>query len=524
MARPVYIRRIGHTSALGLSTAKAAQSLINDGRKLSRRVLLGESWPWFALPLAGKDWLGRVRHAMRLIADELAANTLPEAPLFIGSSSFGVGIVEAAARATKTVGLVSEDDVAILVGEICSVFNNNASPWLFSTACTSGLAALEAAFTLIGQREIDEALALGLEFACDSTLAGFSSLGLLARTEETGNSLILGEAAAGLWLSSTPDPDRQNWRIAACRLNIDGHAPTMPSPDGKVIADNIAAALKEAKLAPRDIALLKPHRGGLPGADEAEAAALTRIFGENKPPEINFKARMGHTLGACGPAELTVLLALLDTPAGQARYGSPQRVLFNLVGFGGNIATLILERDALPRVDKRPAEKPKEFRIGNIIEHRLKSADLSALARQRSTVPLRRAGPMTELIVVGVADYLAGLSERPTMVLWGSENGARAAGDRVVSSIVLDREAPFPFDFLATQPIVAAIALQKNFPFIDNALNQPGANNPELRWHQMQTLATAWLRADRFARVLFGWIKPGVHEHFGRWQMLELQS
>ncbi|MDR2508382.1 MAG: hypothetical protein LBD67_10440 [Candidatus Accumulibacter sp.] len=524
MARPVYIRRIGHISALGLSAAKAAQNMINGDRKLSRHVLLGESWPCFTVPLAEKNWLGRVRRALRLVADELAASTLPEAPLFIGSSSFGVGIVEAVARATKIVGLGSEDDVAILVEESRSAFDNNASPWLFSTACTSGLAAIEAAFTLIGQRETDEVLALGVEFACDSTFAGFSSLGLLARTEEAGNNLILGEAAAGLWLSSTPGPDRQNWRIAACRLNIDGHAPTMPSPDGRVIADNIAAALKDARLAPRDIALLKPHRGGLPGADEAEIAALTRIFGENQPPEINFKARMGHTLGACGPAELTALLALLDTPAGQARYGSPRRVLFNLVGFGGNIATLILERDSPLSVNERPAEKPKNIHIGKLIEHRLKSADLSTLARQRSAVSLRRAGPMTELIVVGVADCLAGLPERPTMVLWGSENGARSAGDRLVSSIVLDREAPFPFDFLATQPIIAAIALQKSFPYIDNALNQPGANNPELRWHQMRTLATAWLNAGRFARVLLGWIEPGAHEHFGQWQMLELQS
>jgi 3-oxoacyl-[acyl-carrier-protein] synthase-1 len=523
MARPVYIRRIGHASALGLSAAEAARSLINGDRKLSQRVLLGESWPCFTMPLPEKDWLARARRALKHIADELAAGTLPEAPLFIASSSFGVGIVEATARATQTVGLESEDDVAILAGEIGSAFDNKAPPWLFSTACTSGLAALEAAFTLIGQREIDQALTLGVEFACDATFAGFSSLGLLARTEDVANNLILGEAAAGLWLASEPATDAQNWRIAACRLNIDGHAPTLPSPDGRIIADNIAAALDDAGLRPRDIDLLKPHRGGLPGADEAEAAALTRIFGENQPPEINFKHRMGHTLGACGPAELTALLALLDTPAGQARHGLPRRILFNLVGFGGNIATLVLERDSPASADERPVEKPKDIHIGKILEHRLQPASLSALARQRSAAPLRRAGPMTELIVVGVTDCLAGLPERPTMVLWGSENGARAAGDRLVSSIVLDREAPFPFDFLATQPIIAAIALQKNFPCIDNALNQPGANDPKLRWRQMRMLATAWLNAGRFERVLLGWIEPGAHEHFGQWQILELR-
>ena len=520
MTRPVYIRRIAHASALGLSADEAAQTLIDGGAQLSQRTLLDESWPWFAVPLDEKDWMKRARRTLKHVADELQAP--PDLPVFAGSSSFGVGAIEAATRDKGIISL-DENDIALFVKEIRAAFGNS-EPWLFSTACTSGLAALEAAFTLIGQGEIDEALVLGVEFACDSTLAGFSSLGLLAHTKDTDNGLILGEAVAGLWLGATPDPDRQNWRIAACRLNIDGHAPTMPSPDGRIIANNIAATLEDAESSPQSITLIKPHRGGLPGADEAEAAALTRIFGEHKAPEISFKRQIGHTLGACGPAELTALLALLDTPTGRARYGASQRVLFNLVGFGGNTATLIAERPAAI-VPTENAERPKTktLRVGEMIEHRLESAPLSALARQRSAVPLRRAGSMTELIIVGVADALAGLPERPTMILWSSENSAREAGSRLVSSIVLDREAPFPFDFLATQPIIAAIALHKSFPYIDNALNQPGANHPELHWRRMRTLATAWLNAGRFERVLFGWIDPGVHEHFGQWQMLELQ-
>ncbi|MDR1662068.1 MAG: hypothetical protein LBR95_06550, partial [Azoarcus sp.] len=78
--------------------------------------------------------------------------------------------------------------------------------------------------------------------------------------------------------------------------------------------------------------------------DEPEEAALDRVFGARRPPEITFKRRLGHTLGASGPAELTVLLALLDTRAGETRYGQPRYLLFNLVGFGGSTATVIVER------------------------------------------------------------------------------------------------------------------------------------------------------------------------------------
>jgi 3-oxoacyl-[acyl-carrier-protein] synthase-1 len=215
---------------------------------------------------------------------------------------------------------------------------------LFSTACTSGLAALEAAFTLIAHGEIDEALVLGVEFGCKTTLAGFASLGLLAQTFDA-NGLILGEAVAGLLLTAQPGP---GWRIAACRLCVDGYSPTLPTPDGRVIAANIIAALDEARLAAHDIDLVKPHRSGLSGIDEAEDAALSFVFGSRRPAEISFKRQTGHTLGACGPTELTALLALLDTPAWQKRL--PHRLLFNFVGFGGSAAALIAERCLAPEV------------------------------------------------------------------------------------------------------------------------------------------------------------------------------
>ena len=202
--------------------------------------------------------------------------------------------------------------------------------------------------------------------------------------------------------------------------------------------------------------------------------------------------------------------------------------------------------------------------IGAMREQCFDTATLSALARKQSTVPLRRAGALIELTIVGVAACLAGQPAARTAVLWGSRFGIRTAGERVVTDIVIAREMPFPFDFLATQPIVAAIALQKSFPCIENVLYQPwGGRNqgsgirdqesgirnqksnaallrrheclipdsclliPEPcllipdHWQRMRTLAAAWLRAGRYARVLCGQVEPGKHAHRGRWQVLE---
>ncbi|MCL2589771.1 MAG: hypothetical protein FWD67_02540 [Betaproteobacteria bacterium] len=343
MARPVHIDRIAHVSALGLSAAEAAESLLAGKKNLSEYSLLGQSWPWFALPIEEKNWAARTRRALSLLVAEFTAGEPPDSfrdlPLFIGSSANGIGEIETLARVTGVADM-SCDDAAILDGEIRAAFGCKAAPWMFSTACTSGLVALEAAFTLIASGELDEALVLGVDFGSKTTLAGFASLELLARTEE-GSGLILGEAATGLRLTAQPGP---GWRIAACRLCIDGYSSTLPTPDGSVIAANIAAALNEAGLAAQSIDLVKPHRSGLPGIDEAENAALDLVFGSRRPPEIGLKRQVGHTLGASGSTELTALLALTDTPAWQASHGLPHRLLFNFVGFGGSTAALIAER------------------------------------------------------------------------------------------------------------------------------------------------------------------------------------
>ena len=165
-------------------------------------------------------------------------------------------------------------------------------------------------------------------------------MGLLA-ADASADGLILGEAVAGLRLSARSGAD---WVVAACRLGVDASSITAPAPDGGPIAENIAATLASAGLTAADIGLLKPHRGRLAATDEPEQAALSKVFGVRRAPEITFKRHLGHTLGACGPAELTVLLALLDTPEGVARYGHPRHILLNLVGFGGSLATVIVSR------------------------------------------------------------------------------------------------------------------------------------------------------------------------------------
>jgi hypothetical protein len=160
------------------------------------------------------------------------------------------------------------------------------------------------------------------------------------------------------------------------------------------------------------------------------------------------------------------------------------------------------------------------LQIGPVLDQHFDRATLTAAVRAQSGVPLRRAGVLTEMVFVGVAACLADQPELPTLVLWGSHIGARAVSSCVITDIVLAREAPFPYDFLATQPILAAVPVQQSFPCIENVIYQPWGDDVELHWQRMRTLARVWLQAGRGARVLCGQVEPGEGEHRGQWQVL----
>lgn len=164
--------------------------------------------------------------------------------------------------------------------------------------------------------------------------------------------------------------------------------------------------------------------------------------------------------------------------------------------------------------------------IGAVHEHRFDTAALSVLARRHASVPLRRAGALIELVIVGLVSILDKQPDMPTVVLWGSHTGivSASAGNRLVSCIEIAHEPIFPFDFLASQPIVVAIALQKRFPCIENVLYQHWPGDVAVHWQRVRMLASAWLRAGRYARVVCGQAEQdesGEGEHVGRWQILQ---
>lgn len=246
-----------------------------------------------------------------------------------------------------------------------------------STACSSGANAIIAGADLLRAGLADVVLAGGADALVRLTILGFSSLRLLApgpcrpfAADRDG--LNLGEGAAMLVLERPHDAARRGARTRALltgtAVTCDAHHLTAPDPAGRAVVAALERALAEADLAPSSVAYVNAHGTGTPLNDQAEALALSRVFGARMPPVSSSKSFLGHTLGAAGALEaLITVLALengllpptLSTSApapgapedlvlGAARLADVPVALSTSFAFGGNNAVLVLRRAAGP--------------------------------------------------------------------------------------------------------------------------------------------------------------------------------
>jgi 3-oxoacyl-[acyl-carrier-protein] synthase-1 len=321
----------------------------------------GEAWPYLAIPVRGDDWHHRAESIARSVGEDLRrrARIEPakwqEIPCIVGSSSYSVGAGDGGGRPPLEPPL-----------EFCTTlarcFGAGGPVMAVTTACTSGLSAIDIASALIAHGMFQDVLVLGIELSNRLTVAGFAGLELLSRTgakpcDRGRDGLVLGEALGAVLLSDSPGA----WRIEALACGMDAASLTGPAPDGGVIADTMRSAMAKAHWEPADVDLIKLQAGGSPASDLAEARAVRHLFAP-PPATVSLKGALGHTLGASGPAELALLLASLArgrvpptwgfteaddelglTPsAGDA--AAARRLLFNLSGFGGNVMTAALQR------------------------------------------------------------------------------------------------------------------------------------------------------------------------------------
>ncbi|NOY92085.1 MAG: beta-ketoacyl-ACP synthase [Deltaproteobacteria bacterium] len=142
--------------------------------------------------------------------------------------------------------------------------------------------------------------------------------------------------------------------------SCDGTHVTSPSVDG--MADAMRRALKDARLDASEVDYVNAHATATLVGDRAESQATRQVLGE-RVPVSSTKAFTGHTLGACGALEAAFCVAMMEqgflAPSrnltrvdpecaplgyilGDAREGSPRRMMTNNFAFGGINTSLIL--------------------------------------------------------------------------------------------------------------------------------------------------------------------------------------
>lgn len=383
--RPVYLHGRGLASTLGANLSQALAYLSDGGRAPQRMALPGgTNWPYFGINHAEPDWRARAQQLVHSAIQEAGVKSCRDAPLFVASSSFDIGAIE-----IEMLALHDEASTPLDPSSPCSGLNVSSKPihlskyskqtgfkgcysfakeiadWLgwsgpvyaVSSACTSSLQALLAASKLISSGPANDAVVIGIELANHFSVSGFAAMQLLTPSEprpleSNRDGIALGEAVSVLHLSALP----ARWRLCGGSNITDGRDPTGAIP--QTVTQMCAQALAASGLKPTDIDLIKLQAAGSPINDANELTGLASIF-EPLPPLVTFKSAIGHTLGASGAAELSLLTACLETqiwphptyhpdnglPArlAPARPESVRYLLANILGFGGGHTAVILE-------------------------------------------------------------------------------------------------------------------------------------------------------------------------------------
>jgi 3-oxoacyl-[acyl-carrier-protein] synthase-1 len=241
---------------------------------------------------------------------------------------------------------------------------------VISSACSSSAKVFASAQRAIEAGLVDAAVVGGVDSLCLTTLYGFHSLQLVARTpcrpfDAERDGLSIGEAAAFALLER---PQSRSGAGAVLLLGTgessDAWHMSAPHPEGRGAAAAMRQALAAARLSPEDIDYLNFHGTGTPSNDAAEARAVAAVLG-TRLPGSSTKGATGHTLGAAGALEAVICALALRhglMPAGvNTRKIDPalgvtyllenvqaplEHVMSNSFGFGGSNCSLVLARAA----------------------------------------------------------------------------------------------------------------------------------------------------------------------------------
>lgn len=143
---------------------------------------------------------------------------------------------------------------------------------------------------------------------------------------------------------------------------------------------------------------------------------------------------------------------------------------------------------------------------------------LPAAIRAALGKPLRRAAGLTQLALLGALVCLpTGRRALPTALLWQSTSGPRQETLTLLDETCAGAGEPMPYDFLATQPAIAAAQIQPFLPGLRSAMHIPLDTAGLANWSLLLALAANWLAEGRYAQVLCAHLDHGPAAADGHW-------
>ncbi|SFK75980.1 beta-ketoacyl-ACP synthase II [Lysobacter sp. cf310] len=250
------------------------------------------------------------------------------------------------------------------------------------SACATSNHSIGMAMRMIQYGDADVMIAGGAERGASQTsVGGFCSMKAMSTRnddptrasrpwDQDRDGFVLGDGAGILVLEEYERAKARGARIycelAGFGASSDAFHMTAPSENGEGPARCMAAAFKDAKINPEDVAYLNAHGTSTPLGDLAETLAIKRALGDHayKTMVSSTKSMTGHLLGAAGGAEaIYSVLALhhgiipptinLDQPGegcdldyvpNVAREKKVDVTVSNGFGFGGTNGTLVFKR------------------------------------------------------------------------------------------------------------------------------------------------------------------------------------
>ena len=149
---------------------------------------------------------------------------------------------------------------------------------------------------------------------------------------------------------------------------------------------------------------------------------------------------------------------------------------------------------------------------------------LPAAVRAALGKPLRRAAALTQLALIGALACLPKARRQlPTALLWQSTSGPRLETLTLLDEVCNGQAEPMPYDFLASQPAIAAAQIQPFLPGLQSATHFPLDTEGAANWSLLITLASNWLDEGRYAQVLCAHLDSWAETVTGHWLALSTE-